>query len=353
VVGDFNGDYIPDLAIADSGSNNVTVLLGNGTGGFKNGSGSPFPVGAAPVSLAVGDFASTGAPDLVVANSGEGDVTLLLNTTSSAGATAAVMASAASYSATAPVAPGSLVSIFGTDSDVAGELKAPQYPMTCLGNAAVTLTDFSGAKTLLTLFYIGQAQASYVGPVQINAQIPQSVANGAATFTVSIYSPPTGSAKACASPLAGISQKGSIAVSQVAPALFSANATGKGVAVGYVYDLLTGASNSVFMCPPATGCAAPNAAPNFVTAPIPNVVAGNSVLVLYGTGIENRAALSQVTVTVAGQTLPAFYAGPTPGYPGVDQVYVALPSSLAGSGTVYVTVSIAGTTSNQVTLDLQ
>ena len=33
-VGDFNGDTILDLAVANSGSNNVSILLGNGTGTF-------------------------------------------------------------------------------------------------------------------------------------------------------------------------------------------------------------------------------------------------------------------------------------------------------------------------------
>ena len=39
-VGDFNGDGIPDLAVANESSNNVTVLLGNGSGGFTAATGS-------------------------------------------------------------------------------------------------------------------------------------------------------------------------------------------------------------------------------------------------------------------------------------------------------------------------
>src|SRR6266851_22740 len=34
-VGDFNGDGKPDLAVANDGSNNVSVLLGNGDGTFQ------------------------------------------------------------------------------------------------------------------------------------------------------------------------------------------------------------------------------------------------------------------------------------------------------------------------------
>ena len=53
-VGDFNGDGKPDLAIADA-TGDVTVLLGNGSGGFTAASGSPFtkgfPANADPTRL--------------------------------------------------------------------------------------------------------------------------------------------------------------------------------------------------------------------------------------------------------------------------------------------------------------
>jgi len=78
VVGDFNGDGKPDLAIANGGSSNVTVLLGNGTGGFAAAPGSPVPVGSGPRSLAVGDFNGDGKLDLAVANYNDNTVTVLL-----------------------------------------------------------------------------------------------------------------------------------------------------------------------------------------------------------------------------------------------------------------------------------
>src|SRR5271157_1234108 len=77
-VGDFNGDGKPDLAIANEGGNNVTVLLGNGTGGFTAAPGSPFPVGTQPESVAVGDFNGDGKPDLAIANARSNTVTVLL-----------------------------------------------------------------------------------------------------------------------------------------------------------------------------------------------------------------------------------------------------------------------------------
>ncbi len=75
-VGDFNGDGKPDLAIANSGSNTVSILLGNGNGTFK--AAANYCVGSLPESVAVGDFNGDGKPDLAVANYASGNVSILL-----------------------------------------------------------------------------------------------------------------------------------------------------------------------------------------------------------------------------------------------------------------------------------
>jgi len=77
-VGDFNGDGIPDLAVANVSSDNVTILLGNGSGGFTEAAGSPFAAGTSPYSVAVADFNGDGTCDLVVANRSSNNVTVLL-----------------------------------------------------------------------------------------------------------------------------------------------------------------------------------------------------------------------------------------------------------------------------------
>jgi len=74
---DLNGDMKLDVATANYNGNNVSVLLGNGMGGF--GSLTNYPVGTGPQALAIGDCNSDGKPDLVVANKTSNNVIVLLN----------------------------------------------------------------------------------------------------------------------------------------------------------------------------------------------------------------------------------------------------------------------------------
>ena len=53
IAADLNGDGIPDLAVADYNGNTVTVLLGNGDGTFT--AKSTFSTGNSPNAVAVGD----------------------------------------------------------------------------------------------------------------------------------------------------------------------------------------------------------------------------------------------------------------------------------------------------------
>ncbi len=78
-VGKFNADNNFDIAVTNSASNNVSILLGNGNGTFS----APvnFNTGATPISIAVGDFNNDAKQDLAVANFGgffAGTVSILL-----------------------------------------------------------------------------------------------------------------------------------------------------------------------------------------------------------------------------------------------------------------------------------
>jgi hypothetical protein len=66
VAADFNNDGRLDLATANTGDNTVSVLLGDGQGGF--GWANISATGDNPVSLAVGDFNDDGTLDLAAAD---------------------------------------------------------------------------------------------------------------------------------------------------------------------------------------------------------------------------------------------------------------------------------------------
>src|SRR5262249_57760912 len=75
-VGDFNGDGVLDLAVANGGYNDVSVLLGNGDGRFEVA--RSFGTGSCPISVAEGDFDGDGVLDLAVANYSSNTVSVLL-----------------------------------------------------------------------------------------------------------------------------------------------------------------------------------------------------------------------------------------------------------------------------------
>ncbi len=81
---DFNADGIADLAVADAdpGFDAVYVLLGTGAGAFS--APVSYPGGLGPTEVIVGDFNNDGKPDLAIADAGDyvnpstGGVTILL-----------------------------------------------------------------------------------------------------------------------------------------------------------------------------------------------------------------------------------------------------------------------------------
>lgn len=77
-IADFNGDGKFDLVVANEQSGDVSVLLGDGTGMFVRSTGSPFPVGHLPNDIAIGDFNRDAKLDFAIANHEEKHLTVLL-----------------------------------------------------------------------------------------------------------------------------------------------------------------------------------------------------------------------------------------------------------------------------------
>ncbi len=76
VIGDFNGDGRPDMAVSDSQNNLVTILLGSANGGFV--AGATYSMGSGASALAAEDFNGDKKLDLAVVNTNSGTVSILL-----------------------------------------------------------------------------------------------------------------------------------------------------------------------------------------------------------------------------------------------------------------------------------
>jgi uncharacterized protein (TIGR03437 family) len=238
-----------------------------------------------------------------------------------------VISSGVIQSAAAPglgIAPDSYASIYGTGLAAQVAVASSEPLPLSLGGVTLTVIDSAGTTR--------PAPLDYVSPTQINFVLPEGTAAGAAQFIVT-----NGAA----------TQPFTADVGPVAPALFSMNGAGTGVAAATA--ILTQAPDPalqsplpVFQCG-ASGCAA---------VPIQLGVDTPIYVTFYGTGIRNRSSLANVSVSIHGMSVPVLYAGPTPGYSGLDQVNVALPLNLRGSGSSDVVLTIDGQTSNAVSISV-
>jgi DNA-binding beta-propeller fold protein YncE len=81
-LGDIDGDGDLDIAVANNGSSNVSILANDGSGNFtlKGNVG----VGSYPWGISFGDIDGDGDIDIAVTNSGSNNISILKNRNSSA-----------------------------------------------------------------------------------------------------------------------------------------------------------------------------------------------------------------------------------------------------------------------------
>jgi len=77
-IADVNHDGKPDILVVNTGSQTLSVLLGDGKGEFHLAPGPLTPTGAGPNDIALGDFNRDGNLDLVIPNTGTPYLTILL-----------------------------------------------------------------------------------------------------------------------------------------------------------------------------------------------------------------------------------------------------------------------------------
>jgi uncharacterized protein (TIGR03437 family) len=234
---------------------------------------------------------------------------------------AAVVVSAANSTAAA-IAPGSLATAYGSDL-AQGIPGATSLPLpTSFGGTSVTIVDSQGATSAAPLLY--------VNPTQVNFEVPQGVATGDATVTVTSGD--------------GTQSIARVQIAQVAPGLFELNSDG--LAAAYVILYHSDQTQTVEKVYTLSGG-------DVVATPVSlGSSTDQAYLFLFGTGLE-AAGAGGVTVSVGGTNVDVKYAGTQGSFAGLDQVNVVLPHSLAGSGNVTVQLTASGVSANPVQLAIQ
>ena len=220
------------------------------------------------------------------------------------------------------IAPSSLATAYGADLATAAATRvALPFLPTTLGGSSVSIVDSASATWTASLISAAPSQVVFVVPSQVA----------------------TGPAKVTAISGDGTKTTATVQVNAVAPALFTLNAAGLAAA-----DVVSAGNGTQGPPPSVFGMNTDGA---IVANPV-NVSSGQVSLALFGTGLR-AAGTPGVAATINGNTVPVTYAGPQLDYPGLDQVNIQLPASLAGSGNVAIQLTANGIAANTVHIVIQ
>ncbi len=222
------------------------------------------------------------------------------------------------------IASGSFVVAYGTN--LAGSTVVAAQPLpSSLAGVTVQVTDNAGVAKTGSIYYVTPSAVCFL--------VPDGMAAGVATVSIASS---TGSFS------------GGAEVDSAAPGIYTANASGQGVAAALaaIYGAAgTVTPQAVFNCAAGAG--------NCVASPMSLGAASDNLIVsLYGTGWRNAAAQG-AWARIGGVPATVQYIGPVAGAPGLDQVNLIVPKSLAGAGEVPVVLTAGGHTANAVTISIQ
>lgn len=316
-----NADCRQTVIVKTERSGNFSVQgLPNGVYGVKYTTDFNYNIDKADVTVNAGQSLQTSIP-------APGVITIYAKSVSCA---PLVNVSAANYRQD-ELAIESMVAVFG--KDLAGQTvfaRETTLPSSMDGTE-VWITDSNGL--------IWSAPLFFVSPYQINYQIPPGVAPGPAVVAVI-----RGSETVALS---------SALVKQVAPGLFTADASGGGLPAAVALRIKADGSQRyepILRFDEEKNRYVPI---TIDLGPDLGAESDQVFLVLFGTGIRRRSALSAVKAKVGDIEAPVANAEAVTNFAGLDQVALRLPRSLAGRGAADVSLSVDGKPCNVVTVNLK
>jgi uncharacterized protein (TIGR03437 family) len=221
------------------------------------------------------------------------------------------------------VAPGSLVSIFGSQL-ASGLAQADSIPLsTTLNNVSVTFNNIA-------------APLLFVSGGQINAQLPWNVLSSGTTGTANVVVTRSGQA----------STAQSVPVGPFSPGIFAVN------------------NIAIAINPDGTVAAAPGAIPGLNTRPAKIGDPGGLVILCTGLGAVDstpangaasldklRTATTTPTVLIGNKPATVVFAGLSPQFVGVNQINVAIPAGTPTGDKISLQIQVGGvTTSADITM---
>ena len=143
--------------------------------------------------------------------------------------------------------------------------------------------------------------------------------------------------------------QGVATIASVAPALFSANANGQGVAAAVV--LRAKADGTQTFEPAAQFNSSTN---RFDVVPIDLGASTDQLfLIPFGAGFRNRSSLSAASATIGGTAAEVTFAGAQGSLTGLDQANIRIPRSLGGRGAVDLLFTVDGRAANTVSINIK